>query len=287
MADPSELQQTIGQASALENTVYADTGHLYSLSNAQYSTRGIQRQVTEQVIQRLPNRLRLVKTATNPSLAYGVNAGFFRSGSDIVTYAGGTGTLANDETNYVFLTKAGVLTDNVTGFPDDVVPIAVVLTGSESAGAQSGEYDEIDITDHRSKAMFSTAGSAGIQSLASQSLEFGNFTDNTDATGFSDFTSGTIPANAIILGWKAVVSTGFSGDTTAVIQVGINGDEDAYSADVAQSVLAAATVGSAPLAATAYVGATATPRVTVTGGADFTSISAGTMVVTVYYTELK
>ncbi|GAG02679.1 unnamed protein product, partial [marine sediment metagenome] len=101
------------------------------------------------------------------------------------------------------------------------------------------------------------------------------------------FTSGTIPAGSIFMGWEAVVSTGFTGDTTAVGMVGVSGDTDAYSADIAQSVLAAATVGSAPLAAEAYIGSAVTPRVTVTGGADFGSISAGVMVVTVYYMELK
>jgi len=58
-----------------------------------------------------------------------------------------------------------------------------------------------------------------------------------------------------------------------VMQVGIEGDTDRFSADVSGSVFAAATVGSVPVAADACKGISAqvTVRVTVTTGADFTS----------------
>ncbi len=120
--------------------------------------------------------------------------------------------------------------------------------------------------------------------VISESMAFGDFTDNTDTTGFYDFVSSTLPAGAIPLGFKAIVSTGFTGDTTAVIQVGIAGDLDRFSLNTDQSVLAAASVGSLPATDGADgLDAASTPRVTVTGGADFTSISAGVMVVYVYY----
>ena len=126
----------------------------------------------------------------------------------------------------------------------------------------------------------------GIAKLDSQSLEIAAFTDNTDTTGYIDFTT-TLPAGALVLGWKAVVSVGFAGDTTAVMQVGVAGDLDDFTADTTQSCLAAGTVGSAAQANdAAYNNAAVTPRVTVTGGADFTSIvtaAGGTMVVTIYY----
>jgi hypothetical protein len=124
-----------------------------------------------------------------------------------------------------------------------------------------------------------------IQKLTSQSLAYGSFTDNTNATGYIDFTSGQLPAGAIVLGWKATVTTGFSGDTTATMMVGISGDTDAFSANTAQSCLAAGTIGSASLAATAAlpIATAQTPRVTVTGGSDFTSISAGVASVEIYY----
>lgn len=124
-----------------------------------------------------------------------------------------------------------------------------------------------------------------VQKLTSQSLAFGAFTDNENTTGYIDFTSGVLPAGAIVLGWKATVATGFTGDTSAAISVGIAGDLDAFSADTAMSVLAAATVGSAALAAAAgaSLAAAATPRVTVTSGSAFADVEAGSMVVDIYY----
>lgn len=127
---------------------------------------------------------------------------------------------------------------------------------------------------------------SGVKKLVSQSLVKSAFTDNTDQTGFIDITT-QIPAGSIVLGWKAVTSVGFTGDTTAIVKVGKAGALGDYSAKTSGSCLAAGTVASAPVAATADVVAATTARVTVTGGADFTSIAAGaTMVVTLYYLDL-
>ena len=117
--------------------------------------------------------------------------------------------------------------------------------------------------------------------IESQSLVFSDFTDNTNTTGYIDITT-QIPAGSIVLGWKAVTSVGFTGDTTAVIQVGVSGAVDKYSAVTSGSVVAAGTVGSTVKAGNVFEAAAATARVTVTGGADFTSITAGTMVGTLY-----
>ena len=118
-----------------------------------------------------------------------------------------------------------------------------------------------------------------------QVLALADFTDNTNTTGYADFDE-QLPAGAVPLGWKAVVSTGFTGDTTAVIQVGVAGDLDRFSNVTDQSVLAAGTVGSRVADdALDGIAAAQTPRVTVTGTADFTSIVAGAMTVELYYIE--
>ena len=120
-------------------------------------------------------------------------------------------------------------------------------------------------------------------SVTSQSVAFGDFTDVTDATGYVDLDT-DLPAGAIPIATKFVVSTGFTGDTTAIVQAGIAGTLDMFTENTDQSVLAAATVGSTPTPDCADgMNAAKTIRVTVTGGADFTSISAGVMVVYVYY----
>lgn len=110
-----------------------------------------------------------------------------------------------------------------------------------------------------------------------QTIAIGDFTDNTDATGYVDLDI-DIPAGAIVRGWQADVNTGFTGDTTAVIQVGESGNLDRFSSKVDNSVLAAGVVGAVAPSVTgdpAYCASDTTVRVTVTGGADFGSIAAG------------
>lgn len=124
-----------------------------------------------------------------------------------------------------------------------------------------------------------------LNKLDSQALAIADFTDNANTTGYIDIDT-DLPANAIVVGWKAVVSEGFAGDTTAVCQVGIEGDLDKYSGVVTPSVLAAATVGALGNTDSEMVVAAQTVRVTVTGTADFTSIvtaANGAMVISLYY----
>lgn len=51
-------------------------------------------------------------------------------GGVFYTVAGGTLTLADDATNYVFVDNTGVVTSNTTGFPTESLPLAVVTTAS-------------------------------------------------------------------------------------------------------------------------------------------------------------
>jgi len=119
------------------------------------------------------------------------------------------------------------------------------------------------------------------------SIKLAQMTDNADATGFIDFTD-AIPANALVLGWKCVTRVGFAGDTTAVMKVGVAGALDDLSVVTTGSVLAAGTIASGPKTYALANGAAArTPRVTITGGADFTSITTGKCLVTIYYIDLR
>jgi len=288
MADPTELALTSAQATALGGTDDAKTGMTFIVENAAFYDDDTNNNAVIGRILENPNNLRVVKNGTNPSLTYGVFSGEFSYAGQIVSYAGGTGTLANNDTNYVYLQANGTLVDNVTGFPtaEPHVRLATIATGTASAAAVTSQYDFADIVDNRGSAMWGVVGGPQGGTLVSQTLEFGDFTDNGDATGYIDFDTDT-PADIIVIGWEAIVATGFTGDTTAVISVGVNGDTDAFSADIAQSVFVAATVGSASLAAESYRGAVTTVRVTVTGAADFGNISAGAMVVNFYYWGLK
>jgi len=281
MANPTETALGTSAAAALSGTTDSGTGTAFcTIGQAEYYTSDFRKEAINNRILGCVNRLRVVKDG---DATFGVWSGVFMDGSTAQTYAGSSGnSLTAGSTNYIYLTASGALTVNTTGFPTGAahVPLAAIVADA------SGEFDFSDITDFRARAMFSLAGNVATRKLVSQTLDFGDFTDNGDATGYIDFTTGTIPAASIVVGWKAVVATGFTGDTTAVIEVGKSGDSDAYSADATQSVLAAATVGSAAKEAMAFVAAATTPRVTVTGAADFGSISSGSMTVTLYYKQL-
>jgi len=118
--------------------------------------------------------------------------------------------------------------------------------------------------------------------VLTESIAFGDFTDNANATGYIDFGS-TIPEGSIVQAVQINVTTGFTGDTTAVADVGISGTLEKFASDL--NVVAADVVGEVPAVATAYVSSAATPRVTVTGGSDFGSISAGAATVSIIYTD--
>lgn len=281
MANPTETALGTSAAAALSGTTDSDTGAAFcTIGEAEYYTSDFRKEAINNRILGGVNKLRVVKDG---DATFGVWSGEFADGATVQSYAGSSGnSLTASATNYIYLTAAGALTVNTTGFPADTahVPLATILADG------SGEFDFSDITDYRGRAMLSVVGNVAARKGVSQVLDIGDFTDNGDATGYIDFTSGTIPAGSIVVGWKAVVATGFTGDTTAVVEVGISGDTDAYGEDTAQSVLGAGTVGSAARALEAFVGSAATPRVTVTGGADFGNISAGQMTVTVYYKQL-
>lgn len=118
--------------------------------------------------------------------------------------------------------------------------------------------------------------------VLTESIAFGDFTDNGNTTGYIDFAT-AIPEGSIVQGVQITVTTGFTGDTSAVADVGIAGTLEKFASDL--NVLAADTVGEVPAVATAYCAASTTARVTVTGAADFGSISAGAATVSLIYTD--
>jgi len=90
------------------------------------------------------------------TLTFGVRAGQFYNVAALVNYAGASDqALGNNATNYIYLTVAGTLTVNTTGFPvlttTPHVPLAEIVTAS-------GTYDVTDITDRRARALYNPAG---------------------------------------------------------------------------------------------------------------------------------
>lgn len=168
--------------------------------------------------------------------------------------------------------KPAFATDNytvVTAPTDNAVYIGVVREYVSSTKV----VVELDTKEQRIKTL-------------SESFVIGDFTDGGATSGYVDFAT-QLPVGALVLGWKGVTATGFTGDTTAVAQLGVSGDVDRFSALTTGSVLAAGTIGNQPADdSSAFVATAVAPRLTVTGAADFTSIAAGAITVSITYIQI-
>lgn len=96
-------------------------------------------------------------------LTYGVRAGSWLVGDTLVSYAGSSGNaLTNNAANYIYLTAAGTLTRNTSGFPaasaTPHIPLAVITTAAGGYSIEAG-----DLVDRRAAAMFTPPGLAGLE----------------------------------------------------------------------------------------------------------------------------
>ena len=121
-----------------------------------------------------------------------------------------------------------------------------------------------------------------------QWVTYDQFTDGAGASGTLDL-SKQIPAGSLVICSKVKVTTGFTGDTTAVMDVGISGDADRFSLTT-HNVLAAASnlLENADPAAGGAAGldlvtSDTTVTLTITGASDFGLITAGKLYVEVFY----
>ena len=148
----SETALTDSQANALAGTTDPDLDVTYcDIGEAQYYTTDLKKEaIVLRVLKSLPQALRVFKDG---DLTFGVRAGEFLDGATLREYAGADAqSLTDDATNYVYLTAAGVLTKNTTGFPTTPhVPLATLVTAS-------GGYAHDDITDCRSRSAFQVVG---------------------------------------------------------------------------------------------------------------------------------
>ena len=146
----SETPLTDSEAAALSGTTDTDTDLIYPTATAADYANTIFRAL---------HRLNAIAEAVNPlrvfkdgDLTFGVRAGKFLDGDTARNYAGASEqALTDDDTNYIYLTAAGTLTVNITGFPTPSetphIPLATILTAS-------GAFDRGDITDYRGRAIF-------------------------------------------------------------------------------------------------------------------------------------
>jgi len=161
----SELYPTTNDINALSGTSDSEHEVLYpAIAESPYYTSFYKMLYRLLDLSRRAGDLRVYKDG---ELTFGVRAGSIAAGDTFTSYAGLAGqSLADDATNYIYLTSAGVLTINTTGFPTPSstahVRLATIATGTASAGGASGSYDFADITDVRGSAFASILGAGWV-----------------------------------------------------------------------------------------------------------------------------
>lgn len=137
------------------------------------------------------------------------------------------------------------------------------------------------------QAMYKDDVKGFIKAVKQTGIAYTDFTDGGGAAG-TLVLDDAIPADCLVVGVKAEVTTGFTGDTSMALTVGDGSTADLFG--VTCSILAAATVGvSAKYVSNKslpFVDAATNITLTATGAADWGNVSAGVMNVWVYYIEL-
>lgn len=110
---------------------------------------------------------------------------------------------------------------------------------------------------------------------------YDEFTDGGGASGTLTLT-GTLPAGAVVLGSKWTVTTGFTGNVSATLKVGDGTDADRYNTGTPSIYTAGLVDPGVPSGVKLLLDANH-PVLTVTANADFTSVSAGNLTVSIYY----
>ncbi len=127
----------------------------------------------------------------------------------------------------------------------------------------------------------------GLRKIA-QWIDYSDFTDSGSTTGTLTMTK-QLPAGAFYIGCKASVKTGFTGDTSAVMTVGKTSGEDEFSDGTSLNIYTAADVGQEGEAPLEYLNSAASVYLVVTSATDFTLVTAGKMLLELFYlsTELE
>jgi hypothetical protein len=113
-------------------------------------------------------------------------------------------------------------------------------------------------------------------------VAYTDFTDGGGAAGTYTMT-GDIPIGATVVRTELHDITGFTGDTSATIQVGDGSDVDRYSTGTPNVFATAAMVSAGAVSGTAIHTAAVSPVITITSGADWGSVSAGSVTVVIRY----
>lgn len=153
-----------------------------------------------------------------------------------------------------------------------------LLIMTDATKFNSVNIDDLDITAQ------SGVSDLGFIQRLEETVAYSAFTDGGAAVGTYDITVGTIPAGATFLYAAVTAVTGFAGDTSAALTIGDGTDVDRYNTSTLNVFSTAANGVSAGVpSGTRYHDAAKTVTLTVTTASDFTSVSAGSVTVVLYY----
>lgn len=190
--------------------------------------------------------------------------------------------LFNEEAEFEATVDSGTLTTSMVGLRYDL-----------------NDEDGIDVTAQGQKAVeitrYLSATLARVKVITSgekmrlvsyqETVAYSAFTDGGAAAGTYDLGI-SIPAGAVFARSLVTGITGFTGDTSAVLTIGDGTDVDRYNTGT-PSVFTTAAAGvdvGAP-SGTLFHADAKTPKLTVTSNADFTSVAAGALTVTLFWYE--
>lgn len=118
--------------------------------------------------------------------------------------------------------------------------------------------------------------------VISETVAFSDFTDGGSTAGTYVLSRG-IPQGAYVLRTVLVNVTGFTGDTSATIQVGDGTDADRYSTGTPSVFTTANAIDVGAVSGTAIHTAAANVTLTVTSGSDWGAVTAGQLTIRIYY----
>jgi len=162
-------------ANALNGTTDSDTGAVYGTTGDNPWYTWLMKFIWHLLLCfKRAGDLRVYKDG---DLTFGVRAGLFLDGDTARNFSAVTAqSLTDDETNYIYITAAGTLTKNTTGFPNPSttphIPLATIVCAS-------GEYDHDDVTDYRGRGMLGVCD-ALTGALANEAAAFFDGTDIAD-----------------------------------------------------------------------------------------------------------
>ena len=117
-----------------------------------------------------------------------------------------------------------------------------------------------------------------------ETISYSDFTDGGAAVGTYTMQA-TIPVGAYVTRAYIVGLTGFTGDTSATIQVGDGSDADRYSTGTPSVFTTAVALDLGAPSGTQVHIAAKTPVVTVTSGSDWGAVTAGQMTLRIFFTR--